>query len=64
MAYDRLRRWASDNGYPLATEVRKDWDRYGDGIPSVTTVLSMLVDESFEYVKRKHPDAIKAACDR
>lgn len=37
------------------------WDRYDNGIPSVTTILSIIQDTSFDYVKRMYPDAVAKA---
>lgn len=62
--YDNIKKWAHDNGYELMTELPRNWDRYGDGVPSVTTILSLLVEPGFEYVKKNYAKEVQAACDR
>lgn len=62
--FDNIKSWAIQNKYELLTEIPENWDRYSDGIPSVTTILSLLRDPGFEYVKRMYPTELKAACER
>lgn len=33
-------------------------------MPSVTTILSLLYDKGFEFVKRNHAEAVAQACIR
>ena len=59
-----LKEFCAKNGYVLKDSIDRDWDRYGDGYVSVTTILQLLVEPSFEYVKRAHADKIVEACER
>lgn len=56
--------FVSKNGLKIRESLDYEWDRYGDGNVSVTSVLNLLVDPAFEYVKRNYWDAVKAACER
>lgn len=62
--FDNIKQWAKDNKYELLTQIPEGWDRYKDGTPSVTTILSLLRDPGFEYVKRNHAEALQTACER
>ena len=59
-----LQEFCQKNWYTLLDYIPSWWDRYWDWIPSVTTILSLLYDRWFEYVKRNHADAVKDAADR
>ena len=62
--HDKIKAWAKQNWYVLKDKIDWDWDRYKDGIPSVTTILQLLVEPSFEYVKRRYASEVREACDR
>lgn len=62
--YENLKHWAKQNWYILKDKIDWDWDRYKDGVPSVTTILWLLQEPSFEYVKRTYPTEVQEACDR
>jgi len=62
--FENIKQWAIDNKYELLDYIPGNWDRYWDGVPSVTTILSLLRDPWFEYVKKLYPDQLKVACDR
>jgi len=57
----RLKQWCEDNGYSLLDTLPSNWDRYQDWLPSVTTILKLIQDPWFEYVKRNHAGALETA---
>jgi len=59
-----LQEFCIKNWYTLLDYIPEGWNRYWDGIPSVTTVLSLLYDRGFEFVKRNYADAVKQAATR
>ena len=61
---DKIKDWAKENGYILKDKIDWNWDRYGYWIPSVTTILQLLVEPSFEYVKRRYASEVKIACEK
>ena len=62
--HNNIKQWCLENWYTLLDSIPNDWDRYWDWIPSVTTILSLIYDKWFEYVKRNHVEALKKACIR
>lgn len=62
--FDKIKKFAEDNWYELLDYIPDNWDRYWDGIPSVTTILSLLKDKWLEYIKRNYPNQLKDACVR
>lgn len=56
-----LKEFCEKNWYELATTIPENWDRYQDKTPSVTTILSLLIDRWFEYVKKNYKDALEQA---
>jgi len=61
---EKIKAWATANWYVLKDRIDWDWDRYKDGTPSVTTILQLLLEPSFEYVKRRYASEVQQACDR
>lgn len=59
-----LNKFCDDNWYKLMDEIPYNWNRYQDGIPSVTTILSLIIDPKFEWVKRNHTQAVINAANR
>lgn len=59
-----LNKFCDDNWYKLMDEIPYNWNRYQDGIPSVTTILSLIIDPKFEWVKRNHIQAVINAANR
>lgn len=59
-----LQEFCTKNWYTLLDYIPLNWNRYGDWIPSVTTILSLLYDKGFEFVKRNHAEAVAQACIR
>jgi hypothetical protein len=54
-----LQEFIEKNWYYLKTKIDWDWDaRYWDWIPSVTTLLWLIWDEWFDYVKNHHADKL------
>lgn len=47
--------------YKLLDKLPDNRDRYWTGIPSVTTILSLLKDDDFNLVLRKNSSAIKSS---
>jgi len=62
--FDNILKFCEDNWYTLLTSIPSDWDRYGNGIPSVTTILSLIYDKWFEYVKYNYKEELAEACVR
>lgn len=58
-----LQEFCSTYNYKLATEIPKDWDRYWNSIPSVTTILWLLIDENFNMIKRYNSKSIKESVE-
>ena len=56
-----LKEFCEKNWYYLKDRIPENWDRRKDWIPSVTTILSLIWDDSFEYVKRFHWTKLKEA---
>lgn len=56
-----LEEFCIKHNFRLATELPSNWDRYWNWIPSVTTILSLLIDDKFNYVLRKNSSTIKAS---
>lgn len=52
------------HNYYLKDYIPKDWDRYWDWVPSVTTVLSLIWDDWFDYVKKFYADELQQAADK
>ena len=59
-----LSQFAKQHWYVLKDSLNWEWDRYGDWNVSVTTILQLLEDPSFEFVKRNNAEALRKACDR
>lgn len=59
-----LKEFAESNGYEIKDSIDWEWDRYGDWLVSVTTILNLLRDPWFEFVKRNNPEALDKACAR
>jgi len=59
-----IQEFCDQNWFKLKQSIDWDWDRYNDGIPSVTTILWLIVDPWFEYVKRNYKEALSKACER
>lgn len=59
-----LQEFCSKYKYRLRDRIDWEWDRYGDGIPSVTTILNLIVNPLFESIKYNYPDKIEEACER
>lgn len=59
-----LKEFAESNGYEIKDSIDWEWDRYGDWLVSVTTILNLLRDPWFEFVKRNNPEALDRACAR
>lgn len=59
-----LKKFAESNGYEIKDSIDWEWDRYGDWLVSVTTILNLLRDPWFEFVKRNNPEALDKACAR
>ena len=62
--FDLLKQFASENKMNLLDSIPRDWDRYWDGIWSVTALLKLLQEPGFEYVKRNYADEVAEACKR
>lgn len=62
--FDLLKQFASENKLNLLDSIPRDWDRYWDGIWSVTALLKLLQEPGFEYVKRNYADEVALACKR
>lgn len=61
---ERLLKFCKDHWYTLKESIDFDTDRYKDWIPSVTTILQLIVDPWFEYIKKHKKEMLKKACDR
>lgn len=59
-----LQEFCSKHKYRLRDRIDWEWDRYGDGIPSVTTILNLIVNPLFESIKLNYPEQIKKACEQ
>lgn len=59
-----LKNFCDQHGYYISETIPSNWNRYWDGIPSVTTLLSILVDPKFEYIKKNHKQALHDAANR
>ena len=59
-----LKEWLDNNWLKLKDKIDWEWDRYWDWQVSVTTILQIIEDPWFEYVKRNHAEAVEAACER
>ena len=60
--FGQLKLFCEKNGYELDTDLV--YGRYGDNNISVTELLSIIKDPSFEYVKANHSKAVEEACER
>ena len=58
-----LQEFIKKNWYYLKTEIDWDWDRYKNWTPSVTTLLWLIWDDWFDYVKRHHADKLQEAAN-
>jgi len=58
-----LKDFCLQHNFTLKDKIDFEWDRYWDGIPSVTTILKLIEDPWFEYVKRAYPQEVEKACD-
>lgn len=59
-----LQEFLIKNNFKLKDTIDWDWDRYGTGIPSVTTVLWLIIDPTFEYIKNTYPEQMQQAADK
>lgn len=59
-----LQEFCTKNWYILLDTIPENWNRYSNWIPSVTTILSLLYDKGFEFVKKNYADAVKQAATR
>lgn len=59
-----LKQFCEQNWFYLKDRIDWEWDRYWDGIPSVTTILTLIVDPVFEYIKRNNSEQIDEAAKR
>lgn len=59
-----LQQFCEQNNFYLRDSINWEWDRYNDWIASITTVLNLIIDPWFEYVKRNHADKIESAANR
>jgi hypothetical protein len=57
-----LKQWCWNNWYTLKYDIDFEIDRYWDWNVSITTLLKILYDSSFEYVLRNHKEAVDKAC--
>jgi hypothetical protein len=56
-----LNEFCEKHNYKLATSLPDNWDRYNNWVPSVTTILSLLIDDSFNYVLKHNSSAVKSS---
>ena len=62
--FDLIKQFASENKMNLLDSLPLWWDRYWDGIWSVTALLKLFQEPGFEYVKRNYADEVAIACQR
>jgi hypothetical protein len=62
--FDLIKQFASENKMNLLDSLPTWWDRYWDGIWSVTALLKLFQEPGFEYVKRNYADEVAVACKR
>lgn len=60
--FDKINKFATDNWLMLSWSF--EYGRYWDWKVSITELLSILVDPSFEYIKVNHAWKLKEACER
>jgi len=60
-----LKEFCEKNWYYLKTSIDWDWNaRYGDWIPSVTTILKLIWDKWFEFVLDRYKDEVEIAANK
>jgi len=59
-----LKQFCDHYWYKLRDEIPSWWDRYRNWIPSVTTVLSLIVDPGFEWIKKNNNEQLQNAIIR
>lgn len=62
--FDLIKQFASENNMNLLDSIPGDWNRYWDGIWSVTALLKLFQEPGFEYVKRNYANEVAIACQR
>jgi hypothetical protein len=60
--YSKLEKFCEDNKLKLAWHF--EYNRYWTWEISITELLSILVDPTFEYIKQNHSEKLQQACDR
>lgn len=59
-----LKQFCDHYWYKLRDEIPSWWDRYRNWIPSVTTILSLIVDPGFEWIKKNNNEQLQNAIIR
>jgi hypothetical protein len=61
----KLKDWCEQNWFYLKDKIDWDWDaRYENWIPSVTSILGLIWDAWFDYVKKFHTKALNDAASK
>lgn len=58
-----LKEWCDKNWYYLKDTIDYEWDRYWDGNVSITSILKLIVDPTFEFVMNKYKDQVEEAAN-